>query len=460
MWSLTPFEQYMVDDDSVEFPMNFTAIWSCEGSVDLERLQQSLDDVLRNHPLLASRLENSTWVASKNRVVIQQLDCCRDKLKMVKSASGPVVPLRVQLVRCSPSSFEIHMTFHHASCDGIGAMEFCGDVFREYVKSCSGDTSNQDIPKRKQVGAASVLDSRGALARPVVEGVSWLDAVRFFLSEARWFFLDKATAIPCEGVDSEGTRETELPSIQLTREETNQLRRYAEIHGASLNELLMALLTGVIGNFCEAPGQSRKSWVGMVQPVNMRPRLSQRMPAANGIGYAFYRRRINECRCWKDLLPKLINDSRAVVKYGLAGCFHDALAILQKIPSPLRQWCVRSMKPGTFVFSYLGDPRRRFADSLAGDQGSVDVGGFKIVRFSIAPPPRKGTELAILASLFGQRLTLWMRPSQKLSGTASMEKLRTRVETAIRDCICSSAEAKARLYDMKSDWSKELVESV
>ena len=105
--------------------------------------------------------------------------------------------------------------------------------------------------------------------------LKWFFFLSFlFLGEARWFFFDKATAIPCEGVDPESTRETELSSIQLTREETNQLRRYAEIHGASLNELLMALLTGVIGNFCEAPGQSRKSWVGMVQPVNMRPRLS------------------------------------------------------------------------------------------------------------------------------------------------------------------------------------------
>ena len=107
----------------------------------------------------------------------------------------------------------------------------------------------------------------------------------------------------------------------------------------------------------------------------------------------------------------MVDDSRAVVKYGLAGCFHDALAMLQRVPNPFRRWFVRAMKPGTFVFSYLGDPRRRFAHSLAGEQESIDVGDFKIVNFSVAPPPRNGTELAILASLFGQLLTLWMRPS-------------------------------------------------
>ena len=93
------------------------------------------------------------------------------------------------------------------------------------------------------------------------------------------------------------------------------------------------------------------------------------------------------------------------------------------------------------------------------EQESIDVGDFKIVNFSVAPPPRNGTEVAILASLFGQRLTLWMRPSQRLSGTVSMKKLRMLVEAAVRDCICSTAEAKVRAQGLKSGGPKELVES-
>jgi hypothetical protein len=57
MWSLTPFEQYMVDDDCIGFPMDFTAIWSCEGSVNQAYLQRSLDEALKHHPLLTCRLE-------------------------------------------------------------------------------------------------------------------------------------------------------------------------------------------------------------------------------------------------------------------------------------------------------------------------------------------------------------------------------------------------------------------
>ena len=172
MWSLTPFEQYMVDDDCIGFPMDFTAIWSCEGSVNQAYLQRSLDEALKHHPLLTSRLEGKKWVPSGRPVVVQQVEWCQIDTEKMGATSGCVEPLKVQLINLSDGHYEIHMTFHHASCDGIGAMEFCGDVFKEYAKKCSGSNGHQNIPKRKQVGAATLLDSRGVLERPVVEGVS------------------------------------------------------------------------------------------------------------------------------------------------------------------------------------------------------------------------------------------------------------------------------------------------
>jgi hypothetical protein len=459
MWSLTPFEQYMVDDDCVDSPMNFTFVWSCEGRVDRQRLQKALDTMLAQHPLLTCQLKGKKWVSGDRRVVVQQADQFDQYGREVETIETSVVPLVVQLVDKRAGCTEIHMTFHHAACDGIGATEFCGDVFMAYANDFFGDIGKKKIAKRKQLGAVELLDSRNQLARPVVEGVSWFDAIRFLVDEAKWFFLDRATAIPCDGIDDHVVRSSQLLSIQLTPEETVALRRNADMRGASLNEFLMSLLTGVIGTFCQAPGQSAKSWVGVVQPVSMRPRLDRRMPACNGIGYAFYRRRIVECKCWEDLLPKMIRDSRAVGKYGLAGCFHDAIAVLQKVPNPFRKWFVRSMRPGTFVFSYLGDPRRRFAQPLGMSQDTLDLGDCKVVGFSAAPPPRKGTELGILASLFGQRLTVWVRPSQRLAGTSSMKDLFALIETAIREQVTASEMPTANSFGIGHVESEELARS-
>ena len=104
------------------------------------------------------------------------------------------------------------------------------------------------------------------------------------------------------------------------------------------------------------------------------------------------------------------------------------------------------MRPGTFVFSYLGDPRRRFAQPLGMSQDTVDLGDCKVVGFSAAPPPRKGTELGILASLFGQRLTVWVRPSQRLAGTSSMKNLFALIETAIREQVTASEMPACNLF--------------
>jgi len=59
----------------------------------------------------------------------------------------------------------------------------------------------------------------------VVEGVSWFDAIRFLADEAKWFFLDRATAIPCDGIDDDVVRSAQLTFHSITREETVALRR-------------------------------------------------------------------------------------------------------------------------------------------------------------------------------------------------------------------------------------------
>jgi len=63
----------------------------------------------------------------------------------------------------------------------------------------------------------------------------------------------------------------------------------------------------------------------------------------------------------------------------------------------------------------------------------LDLGDCRVVDFRGAPPPRPGTELAILASLFGQRLTLWLRPSGPLRGSASWGLLPEAIELAVRN---------------------------
>jgi hypothetical protein len=275
--------------------------------------------------------------------------------------------------------------------------------------------------------------------------VTWRAAAGYFLAEAARFFTERAVPIPCTRGGESGPA-ADLVPVRFTAAETAALRQVASAADATLNELLLAVLVSVIGEHCAAAQPARRGgWIGVVQPVSMRPVRSARLPACNNIGYAFLRRPLGDCGDWRAVLPGMVKDAQAVKRMGLAGCFNDALAMLGRLPGSLRRPLVRAMRPGTFVFSYLGDPVRRIPAGLRGtgngsaagprQAAGIDLGGCRVVDMIGAPPPRPGTELGILASLFGQRLTLWLRPSVPLRGSISWRQLPAAIELAIRQLL-------------------------
>lgn len=435
-WPLVPFERYMLDDDLPEAPMTFTVTWSIEGSPDAERLRSALERALVSHPLLRCRVERDSWVPAPEGVPFRHLTTAEaDALERIDVTR--VAALDTALV-VNGDAAEFRLTFHHAASDGVGAMEFCGDVFAIY---------RGDDPADRRADPALLADRR-RLERPAKIDATWLAIARHFASEGRRFLADLATAISCEPGGAAPPARSPHP-VRFTREETVLLRHRATSLNATLNELLLAVLTSAVGRHCAATAPPRRdAWVGVVQPVSMRPPRKMRLPACNNIGYAFLRRPLADCGDWRSLLPGLVRDTRAVTRLGLAAGFNDALTLICRLPGPLRRRLIRAMRPGTFVFSYLGDPIRRFPRELRrherdpatpGDDCGLDLGGCRVVDFSAAPPPRRGTELSILASLFGQKLTLWLRPSASLGESASWGNLAGCLETAVRSVVTDPA---------------------
>jgi len=427
-WPLVPFERYMLDDDRSACPMTFTVTWRIEGPVAPDRLRAALDLALASHPLLACRVERDAWVPVPGGVPLRCLTSAAapaggaERIDVTRDAA-----LAAVLVDRGDAA-DLQLTFHHAACDGIGAMEFSGDVFAHY---------RGDAPAARRADPALLTDRR-RLERPEVVDATWLDAVRHFAREGRLFLADRAVAIPCGPASA---LVGGLHPVRLSAAETAALRRRATARGATLNELLLAVLVVVIARRCAAaPRPRRGAWLGVVQPVNLRPPRPARLPACNAIGYAFLRRPLSACDDWERLLPGVVADAQAIARFGLAACFNDALELICRLPGPLRRGLIRAMRPGTFIFSYLGDPVRRFSRGLRGAAGGpatdgaavIDLGGCRVVDFWGAPPPRPGTELAILASLFGQKLTLWLRPSAALAASATWPPLAAEIDAAVR----------------------------
>jgi hypothetical protein len=151
------------------------------------------------------------------------------------------------------------------------------------------------------------------------------------------------------------------------------------------------------------------NWMNAVVPINMRLPHPSRIPASNGIGYALFRRRKSDCENVIQNARTLASEMELVQRWHLGGAFIDSLATLSSLPTWLATAIMRVSRPGTFVFSNVGDPARRMCTRYTTDGKAIDVGDCRIVDFAAAPPTRCGTEVAILVSLFCQRLTLWIR---------------------------------------------------
>ena len=453
-WPVLPFEQYMLDDDRPAAPMTFTVVWRLAGRVDGGRLRAAVAAACRQHPLLGCRVDRGRWVPVAGGVPFRLVPANAPRPDPETIDPRRDACLRVALVEpaADAGEWELRLCFHHAVCDGVAAMEFSGDVFTAY-RGGSLKTSGRGGSRRDPPVDPGLLADRGRLERPVVPGATWRDAVRHFFSEGKLFLADRAVAIPAAAPPLRPVPDEPLP-VRFSAAETATLRRLASDSEATLNELLLAVLMTVIGRHCRQAGPHRSAaWLGVVKPVSMRPPRPARLPASNGIGYAFLRRPLADCGDWRTLLPGIVADTRAVTRLGLAGCFHDALAVLCRLPGPLRRPLVRAMRPGSFVFSYLGDPLRRFPRELrraigAGDHGGrqaggLDLGDCQVVDFCGAPPPRPGTELAILASLFGQRLTLWLRPSAALKAAAAWPALAAAIDGSIRTLVLTEPPVAA-----------------
>jgi len=455
-WPLVPFEQYMLDDDRPGSPMTFTMAWRLAGPVDTGRMQAAVETAVRSHPLLGCLVRRGRWVPAAGGVPFRRITAAAGSLPPAELIDPRrEACLRVTLVEPATAGgeTELRLAFHHAACDGVGAAEFSGDVFTAYrAAGLDGLSPSPSRSRRDTPIDTSLLADRGRLDRPVVPGVTWRAAAGYFLAEAARFFTERAVPIPCTRGGESGPA-ADLVPVRFTAAETAALRQVASAADATLNELLLAVLVSVIGEHCAAAQPARRGgWIGVVQPVSMRPARSARLPACNNIGYAFLRRPLGDCGDWRAVLPGMVQDARAVTRMGLAGCFNDALAVLGRLPGSLRRPLVRAMRPGTFVFSYLGDPVRRIPAGLRGtgngsaagprQAAGIDLGGCRVVDMIGAPPPRPGTELGILASLFGQRLTLWLRPSDRLRGSASWQRLPAAIELAIRRLLADEpAEA-------------------
>jgi hypothetical protein len=230
--------------------------------------------------------------------------------------------------------------------------------------------------------------------------------------------------------------------IKFDEGTTRNIRQAAQARQCSQNEFLIAACMSALEKQKRKALGSRKCWLTAILPINMRPSLKGRTPCHNGIGYSILRRASPRCTDIWSNAKTIKTELQAVQDWSLAGLFLDTLGRIRSYPVWVHHRILKKSRPGTFVFSYLGAPVRRFPTRRVVGSRGFELGDCQFVDFAAAPPTRPGTELAILASTFHTELVLWLRSSPQGLPNSAIESLarsiRDEIESALQPTVPNS----------------------
>jgi hypothetical protein len=453
----TPFEWYMLLDDTAVHPMVFTCHFVFQGEVNLDLMVQAFKESLQEHPLLRSRAVRTTdksrfvWdVRSASEfcstVVSEANDLCTvPSTVRINALDGPNCSLSIRPINevhdikkeQAEKNYLVSVHFHHAATDGIGSLEFCSDFFSSYsrlVKKQNGDesSSTKRQASRKSI-STELLVERGLLDRriphPVKTSTAYLflarEVVKFLVAfparvrQIRYRPIATEMALPINQVsefrhlhhEAVFKGDCDISGVEISAEVIDVLRRHAQSRGGTLNHILLAATFRGFSKMHSGIFRFAQPWVAVL-PVNMRRTTPQRIPAHNGIGYAFLRRSRKTCLDWSRNFELTKSELDAIQDWKLAALFVDALDFIRRFPQWLARCIIQNMSPGSFVWSYIGDPFRRFPEKLVEKDHVRLLAQSQITDFFAAPPTRPGTEASILVTLWQDSIRLWFRFDQ------------------------------------------------
>jgi Condensation domain len=418
---LVPFEQYMLAENVSAYPRAFVLEVRLSGKLERSTLETSWQAALNRHPLLRARL-------AKIKRQWQWIDFPDDAPRIdwaepdapLEFAGAELIDLErepgVRLwVRADEEAARLVFQFHHSCCDGVGGLQFIGDLLAIYA--------NQQVPV-DAAHALPLLDNellaeRGSFGLKTPKLKELIRDVRYIISDA--FRLVARRSIPVSlprTTPAADDRNSAAPpkkalapfpgleSYTYGSEELRPLRQAARQTGASLNDLLMCCFFQALIEWNVQSGETPLGWLRLNVPTNLRRREDERMPAANVMSFTFVDRHTRECPNTRALLESIRLETEAIRHWRLGLCFIAQVGLLGAIPGGLQMFLRDGQCLATAVLTNVGDPSRRFNVRLPRLRDKLLVGNLVLENIAGSPPLRSLTRAGVGVTTYGGKLTL------------------------------------------------------
>lgn len=409
---LAPFERYMYQDDSNDYPMSMVLIIQLKGDLHRDSFLQSVQFALPRHPLLMSRIGN---VRGKGQCWIP-VQSPQPRIDWQESGSpGERPPEHIDLkreigVRIAvdhwPNSSEILFEFHHACTDGAGGIQFIGDVLGHYGQ-LTADTG-ADVPELEPVNIER-LRVRTSFSTTADEQPAKSVSCPMMLG-GRLLKLLRRGPVPVASSRRHhpaGTK-LEFPGIisrTFDRPELQQLKVAAAQRSVELNDLYLMEMFQTIRDWNQKYGRGHKdNWLRIGMPTSLRTPLHDGMPAANVVSYMFLTRRTSECNRPDELLTGIRRQTPQTVNDRLGRFLAFGLKYVLKVPGLM--WLLLRLNPCfcSAILTNVGEVRRHFRARFPLKQGKCVAGNVTLEALIGVPPVRSNTRVSASIGTYGGNL--------------------------------------------------------
>lgn len=421
---LVTFEEYMLADDRHTYPMNFFFRFRLSGHVDRAALQTAQREALSRNPLLhavvhkpgRSRAEWHPYEGETSPPVwcdappvdgyppCRHLDLSREPgLRLFAWSDGDGDCLLLQ--------------FHHACCDGLGAIQFIEDLCVAYGKQTGTALDHRSLDPSLLSGRGRFGLSARKLLRMLPQQVTGLKGVRQFL-------MRRASPLVQRGVDLVEEPLTDVfpaaVTLRFTEQQTQALRQLAVEKSVTGNDLLLTEVFSAVSEFRQQQGTDDNKWIRFTVPINLRSSTDRRQPATNIVAMVFLDRRPRQIRDPEKLLQSVHDEMDLIKRKQLGLTSVLTLEAARCLPGGLSN-CVPSDRcNSTAVVTNLG---RVSLMRLPRTGREASIGELRITDFDILAPIRPHTNAAFAIFEYAKRLAITLHYDARVFSTELASEL-------------------------------------
>ena len=343
-------------------------------------------------------------------------------------------------VRTGQGRTRVVLQIHHACCDGMGTLRVIEDLLACYAKALDGRGSTTlaptNVDRLRQRGHFAAMEQekptlRIALRDILITAYEWSNIL---LRSPALLAVPRCDAAPSRsrsgdphldaGDVSASSQWHELIDVEshtLASDDVARLQHVASSQGATLNDVLLRDAFLALRNWNRIHGGDSRRPIRLNVPVNLRERGEEDMPATNRIGFAFVTDRPRSGADPQALLAVVREETERIKNWKLGLYFLGGLALARGVPGAIRWSLKRKHSFATMVHSNLG---RIFARSgLARPDGRLAAGNVVLERIAAVSPVRRLTHAGFLIFEYAGELTICLRGTRQLFGSAENRAL-------------------------------------